>query len=94
MAHALAEYGIRVNAVSTDQTDSYQLRKGYVEGKAPDELTEAEIERVKAERGESIPLGRIGEPEDLARGVLFLASDAASYVTGHVLRVSGGKNLE
>ena len=94
MAHDLAEHGIRVNAVSTAQTDSYQLRKGYVEGKSPEELTDEEIERAKAERAAGIPLGRLGEPIDLAHGVLFLASDAASYVTGHVLRVSGGKNLE
>lgn len=94
MAHDLAEHGIRVNAVSTDQTDSYQLRKGYVQGKDPEELTDEEIERAKAERARGIPLGRLGEPEDLADGVLFLASDAADYVTGHVLRVSGGKNLE
>jgi NAD(P)-dependent dehydrogenase (short-subunit alcohol dehydrogenase family) len=94
MAHDLAEHGIRVNAVSTARTDSYQLRKGYVEGKEPGELTDEEIERAKAERAAGIPLGRLGEPIDLAHGVLFLASEAASYVTGHVLRVSGGKNLE
>jgi NAD(P)-dependent dehydrogenase (short-subunit alcohol dehydrogenase family) len=94
MAHDLAEHGIRVNAVSTAQTDTYQLRKNYVEGKEPEDLTEAEIEAAKAERAAGIPLGRLGEPEDLADGVLFLASDRADYVTGHVLRVSGGKNLE
>ena len=94
LAHDLADYDIRVNAVSTAQTDSYQLRKGYIDGKDPEELTSEEIARVKAERGEEFPLGRLGEPEDIGDGVLFLASDAASYITGHILRVSGGKNLE
>ncbi len=94
MAHDLAGHGIRVNAVSTSQTDSYQLRKSYVAGKEPEELTNEEIESAKAEYGERIPLGRVGEPEDVADGVLFLGSSAASYVTGHVLRVSGGANLE
>ncbi len=37
-----------------------------------------------------IPLGRIAKPEDVANAALFLASDEASYITGHVLPVSGG----
>src|SRR5207248_2086108 len=45
---------------------------------------------VKRERGETIPLRRVGEPEDLAGAAAFLASDDASYVTGHVLVVDGG----
>lgn len=38
----------------------------------------------------TIPLKRIGEPEDLANAILFLASDAASYITGQTLQVDGG----
>lgn len=94
MAHDLAEHGIRVNAVSTAITDTYQLRKLYVDDKEPEELTDEEISEGKRAMGDRVPLGRIGEPDDIANGVLYLASDAASYVTGHVLRVSGGMNLE
>jgi 3-oxoacyl-[acyl-carrier protein] reductase len=38
----------------------------------------------------SIPLGRVGSPEDVANAVRFLASEDASYITGHVLNVNGG----
>ena len=41
-------------------------------------------------RGENVPLGRVGEPFDLTGAAIFLASDDAAYVTGHVLRVDGG----
>src|SRR6266550_2624813 len=45
---------------------------------------------IKRERGASIPLGRVGEPEELAGPAAYLASDDASYVTGHILAVDGG----
>jgi NAD(P)-dependent dehydrogenase (short-subunit alcohol dehydrogenase family) len=45
---------------------------------------------VKKQRGENIPLERVGEPEDMAGPAVFLASDDAAYVTGHMLYVDGG----
>jgi 3-oxoacyl-[acyl-carrier protein] reductase len=45
---------------------------------------------VKQERGQTIPLGRVGEPEEMAGPAVFLASDDASYITGHTLAVDGG----
>ncbi len=44
----------------------------------------------KQERGMTVPLGRVGEPEDLAGPAVFLASDDASYITGHLIVVDGG----
>ena len=44
----------------------------------------------RQQRGETVPLGRVGEPDDLAGPVVFLASDDARYITGHVLAVDGG----
>lgn len=45
---------------------------------------------IKRERGQTIPLGRVGEPEELAGPAAFLASDDASYITGHTFAVDGG----
>ena len=46
--------------------------------------------QVKQERGKTIPLGRVGEPEEMAGPAAFLASDDASYITGHIFAVDGG----
>jgi 3-oxoacyl-[acyl-carrier protein] reductase len=53
-------------------------------------MTRALPEQAKKQIMEQVPLGRIGKPEDVAAAALFLCSDEASYVTGHVLRVNGG----
>jgi 3-oxoacyl-[acyl-carrier protein] reductase len=45
---------------------------------------------VVAEYLKNVPLGRLGQPEDVARAVAFLASEAAGYITGQVIRVDGG----
>ena len=75
----LAGSGIRVNAVAPGYTRTDMIAR-YLE----DEDYVAEITSRK------IPLGRIGCPEEIADAVCFLASDAASYITGHTLNVDGG----
>jgi NAD(P)-dependent dehydrogenase (short-subunit alcohol dehydrogenase family) len=70
--------GVRVNAVAPGRTLTDINRHLLSE---PQQREEA-LKR--------IPLGRFGEPEDIARAIAFLASDAASYVTGHTLIVDGG----
>ena len=45
---------------------------------------------VKKQRGEAIPMGRMGEPEDMTGAAVFLASDDAGYVTGQLIAVDGG----
>ena len=78
-ARELAPTGIRVNAVAPGTVDT-DLTRSVLDD--PDVL-----ERQAAER---IPLGRLGKVTDIAAAVDFLSSDAASYVTGHVLVVDGG----
>lgn len=92
MAQELAEHGIRMNAISTDVTETAQLRY-EAEQEAADDPDRTAEEILRA-RGEQRPLGRLGQPEDLADAVLWLASDRADYVVGDILRVSGGGNLE
>ncbi|WP_254271340.1 SDR family NAD(P)-dependent oxidoreductase [Haloarcula marina] len=92
MAQELAEDGIRMNAISTDVTETHQT---WVEAEAEAENEpDRTAEEILRARGERRPIGRLGQPEDLANAVLFLASDKASYVVGDILRVSGGGNLE
>jgi glucose 1-dehydrogenase len=77
MAAELAGQRINVNVVNP----------GWIE--TPGELAYYTPEAI-AEAGKCIPWGRIGQPEDIAQAVAFLASDAADYVTGAALRVDGG----
>ena len=74
--------GIRVNAVLPGDVDTPLLRAGGRD----QPLTDDDIARM----GESIPLGRVAQPREIANVVAFLASDEASYVTGVLLPVDGG----
>lgn len=83
----LAAYGVRVNAVSPGPVYTDFNRKVMAQRSASLGISEDEmIERVR----KSIPLGRWGEPRDIAGLVAFLCSPAAGWITGEVLRVSGG----
>jgi 3-oxoacyl-[acyl-carrier protein] reductase len=57
------------------------------------DMTDALPEKVKEELKTKIPLGRLGQPSDIAEAVAFLCSDAAAYITGQVLRVNGGMDM-
>ena len=76
MARAGAKYGILINAI----------RGGFIDTSFHQKLESKNIE----ERVQLIPLKRAGKPEDLARMVLFLASEAGDFITGEILAVTGG----
>src|SRR5467141_2204207 len=74
-----AHFGVRVNAVAPGPTETAMLTRftGTAERKAA--------------LGAAVPLGRVGEPDEIAHAIVFLASDKASFVTGQVLTADGGK---
>jgi 3-oxoacyl-[acyl-carrier protein] reductase len=76
MAVELAQHHITVNAIAPAQIDT-RLTQGYSDD-------------ARARRVARIPMGRFGEADEVAKAALFLASDDASYVTGHTLAVDGG----
>jgi NAD(P)-dependent dehydrogenase (short-subunit alcohol dehydrogenase family) len=76
MAVELAGYHSTANAIAPAQIDT--------------RLTRSLPEDARRRRVERIPMGRFGEPDEVARVALFLASDDASYITGHTLAVDGG----
>src|SRR5438445_3217262 len=80
VALELARSGIRVNAVAPGATDTGMLTRftGTPENKAALTAT--------------VPMARLGHSEEIANAVVFIASEGASYITGHVLHVDGGKS--
>ena len=76
LAQEVASRGITVNCVAP----------GFITTAMTDVLPAEQVERLKA----AIPAGRLGEPADIAGAVVYLASEAAAYVTGQTLHVNGG----
>ena len=86
LANAYAAKGIRVNAVNPGFTRTGRLQDGMA---ADARLQGIETEEAMKRTVAKIPMGRMAEPEEIARVVLFLASDAASYVTGVNMTMDG-----
>jgi NAD(P)-dependent dehydrogenase (short-subunit alcohol dehydrogenase family) len=78
LSKELAGDGIRVNCVSPGASDT----RIHADAGTPEKL---------AKVAPMIPMGRVGKPEESAEAILFLLSDAASYISGTVLRVAGGR---
>ncbi len=87
LALELAAYGVRVNGVCPGPVYTEFNRSNMVQRSKTLDLTEEQmVERIRT----AIPLGRWGEPADIANSVAFLCSPAAAWITGEILRVSGG----
>jgi 3-oxoacyl-[acyl-carrier protein] reductase len=78
-AREVAARNVRVNAIAP----------GFINTKMTEALNEEQQNALK----QQIPMGRIGEPEEVAKAVLFLASDLASYLTGQVIQITGGLGM-
>lgn len=76
LAHELASRNITINCIAP----------GFIATSMTDSLTDEQ----KAKINNNIPLGRMGAAEDIAAGALYLASDAANYITGQTLHINGG----
>ncbi|PWH20877.1 MAG: short-chain dehydrogenase [Ardenticatenia bacterium] len=81
MAIDHAKHNVRVNAVAPGPTDTPMLRDAM----SPEQLSAFAA---------TFPMGRLGRPEELARAILFLASDEASFITGAILAVDGGQTAQ
>jgi len=79
LARELCSRGVRVNAIAP----------GFIETAMTEKIPADAKDKLKA----SIPLGRVGKPEEVASAALFLCSDLSSYVTGEILKVDGGMGM-
>ena len=79
-----AHQNIRINAVCPNEVNTPMLRTGFeIRGLNPDDAIE--------ELNQSVPIGRIAEPEEIANVVSFLSSDEAGYICGSLVEINGGK---
>ena len=91
MAKELAGLKIRVNAICPGQimTDLEKWRFGLEA-----QFLNTSVEEQERKMCESIPMGRIGSPDEVANIAAFLASEASSYVTGQAINICGGQLME
>ena len=85
LALELGAANVRVNAVCPVATDTPMIR-----GFMPDSWDEDRKNETLAKSGQTIPLGRVAQPKDIANAALFLASAEAGMITGAALPVDGG----
>lgn len=88
LAFELADKGIRVNAIMPGMIDSPIIYNEVLE-----KLHDGNLEKMRKDRNQRMPMKHMGEPWDIAYASLFLVSDEAKYITGQILAVDGGLTL-
>jgi len=88
-ANAYADRGVRVNVINPGMTNTGRVQEGL---HAASRASGRPAEELLAEQQAEIPMGRMAEPEEIADVAVFLASSRASYVTGAVIPMDGGKS--
>lgn len=84
-AMELAPFGIRVNAVAPSFIDTNLYRSSG--------LSEPEIDALKIRAKNNMPMARLGLATEVAKAIIFLTSEHATKITGHIMRVDGGRTL-
>lgn len=90
LSQEFAPYGITVNNVAPGSFDTDRLKHLHERNAQAAGIS---FDEARRQAEQKIPLGRLGHPEELANAVVFLASEAASYITGQTLLVDGGQTL-
>lgn len=90
LAQEIGEFGITANAILPGDVDTGMKQWGM---KLESMVKGQEYDEVVADLVGRIPAGRIGEPQDVARLVAFLASDEAEFITGQAINLTGGREL-
>jgi NAD(P)-dependent dehydrogenase (short-subunit alcohol dehydrogenase family) len=86
-AGELAQYNIRVNCIAPGAVDTKLLNNIWIN------LPEEQQENIKKQMAERIPLGHMGQPDEMVGAMIYFASDAASYLTGQTLLLDGGGSV-
>lgn len=90
LAHEMAPYGITVNAICPGLIDTERVY-GIASGLKPEGTSTEEFrDRMLERSGQNCPLGRVGQPSDVANMAAFLASSDGDYMTGQAISISGG----
>ena len=84
-AMELAPFGIRVNSVAPSFIESNLYRAAG--------MTEPELDALKIRAGNNIPMNRVGNVTEVAKAIIFLTSEHGTKITGHIMKVDGGKSL-
>lgn len=90
LAYQLGKYGILVNGIMQGYVDTERVRE-VAEARARQEGRS--VEEIIRQMGNEVPLGRLAKPEEIGELVAFLASDKASYITGSLILIDGGRTL-